>query len=126
MPQTEVMVFREPNGDVPLQEWLGTLKKSNPTVYAKCLQRILALGNFGYELRRPLADPLRDGIYELRIRNSHINYRMLYFFNGKNAVVLTHGLTKEGEVPNTQIDLAVRRKTLVIKQPDKHTADWDA
>lgn len=125
MPQTEVMVFRDSDGTTPLREWLDALKISNESVYAKCLQRILALSDFGYELRRPLADLLRDGIYELRIRNSHINYRMLYFFSGKNAVVLTHGLTKEGAVPNTQIDLAVRRRAMVNKHPDKHTADWE-
>jgi hypothetical protein len=39
------------------------------------------------ELRRPEADYLQDGIYELRVGFQHVNYRMLYFFYKNIAVV---------------------------------------
>lgn len=38
---------------------------------------------------------------------------MLYFFAGKVVVVVSHGLTKEREVPPLEIDHAVERKRLV-------------
>ena len=41
----------------------------------------------------------RLGIYELRVRLRTTNCRMLYFFHGRVAAVLAHGLVKEGEVP---------------------------
>ena len=41
----------------------------------------------GHELRRPEADLLRDNIYELRIGLQGINYRILYFFHGKQAAL---------------------------------------
>lgn len=64
MPQTEVFFFREPtDGSVPLLEWFDGLPAK---VQAKCIERIDRLGELGHELRRPEADFLRDGIYELR------------------------------------------------------------
>jgi len=38
---------------------------------------------------------------------------MLYCFAGRAVVVLSHGLTKEREVPSREIDLAVDRKKKV-------------
>ncbi len=64
MAQTEVFFFREPKNDlVPLLEWLDELPLK---VQAKCIERIDRLGELGHELRRPEADFLQDGIYELR------------------------------------------------------------
>jgi phage-related protein len=124
MPQTAVRLFREADGRIPLTDWLDNLEESEPKAFRKCLQRILLLEQFGYELRRPLADTLRDGIYELRIRHGNVHYRILYFFFGPNLACLSHGLTKEGKVPDADIDLAVKRKKLVQQNPDKYTAEW--
>ena len=46
---------------------------------------------------------------------------MLYFFAGKAVVVVSHGLTKEREVPTRQIDLAVERKKKVAADFDRFT-----
>ncbi len=54
----------------------------------------------GHELRRPLADFLRDGIHELRVRKGRVNYRILYFFHGRNLPILGHALTKEEADPS--------------------------
>ncbi len=74
----------------------------------------------GHELRRPEADLLRDGIHELRVRQGRVNFRMLYFFHGGNAVI-SHGLTKEDAVPDVEIDRALRRKAQFENDPKKHT-----
>jgi hypothetical protein len=94
--------------------------------YAKCLQRVLQLAQLGHELRRPLADTLRDGIHELRAKRGRVQYRILYFFHGRNVAVLSHGLTKEGTVPVAEIDKAAARKARVEQNPDKHTAELEA
>ena len=119
MAQTEVFFFREPKDEsVPLLEWLDQL----PTkVKAKCTERIDRLGELGHELRRPEADFLRDGIYELRTSYQGVHYRMLYFFAGKAVVVLSHGLTKEREVRPREIDQAVERKRMVEADFEKFT-----
>ncbi len=125
MPQTVIRLFRAANGAVPLKEWLDELEEREPRAYQKCLQRILLLSNFGSELRRPLADMLRDGIRELRARCGTVQYRILYFFCGQNVACLSHGITKEDKVPDEDIEAALRRKRLVARDLDKYTADWE-
>ena len=46
---------------------------------------------------------------------------MLYFFHGRVAVVVSHGLMKEKAVPPRDIDLAVKRKARFEEKPDWHT-----
>ncbi len=125
MPQTAIRVFRDADGTTPLTEWLDELEESEPRAYAKCLAFILLLSQLGYQLRRPHADTLGDGIHELRIRVGTVNYRILYFFMGANIACLSHGFTKESKVPNDEIDLAVHRKRLVERDPNKYTAEWE-
>ncbi len=125
MPQTEVRVFKATDGSVPLEDWLNELESSQPRAYAKCVHAILELSRLGYELRRPMADSLRDGICELRVKLKRVHYRLLYFFHGRNVVVLSHGFTKEAEVPKPEIDRAIRNKLLVEQNAARHTAEWE-
>ncbi len=118
MPRTRVVFFRETNGTVPMLAWLDSL----PTkALDKCRVRIGRLEELGHELRRPEADYLRDGIYELRVRFGTRNYRMLYFFHGNIAAVLTHGLAKEQRVPIADIQRAIRAKLKFVNDPRRHT-----
>ena len=111
MLQTEVFFFREPhNESVPLLDWLDGLPVK---VQAKCIERIDRLAAMGHELRRPEADYLAEGVYELRASYQGVHYRMLYFFAGKSVVVVSHGLSKKQVVPPREIALAIRRKKSV-------------
>ena len=83
--------------------------------------QLSGLPSFGYELRRPLADMLRNGVYELRIRKGRVNYRILYFFHGKDTAILGHALTKEDRVPPAEIERAMRRKQAFEASPSSHT-----
>ena len=83
--------------------------------------RIRRLVELGYELRRPEADLLRDGIYELRARLGAVNYRILYFFHGRNVAVLAHAITKENEIAVVEINRAVERKRAFVASPIVHT-----
>ena len=75
----------------------------------------------GHELRRPESDFLRDGIYELRVGLRGINYRMLYFFHGQAAVVLSHGLVKERAVPPLEIGKAIERRRQFESNPKQYS-----
>jgi phage-related protein len=79
VPRTTVVLYSEEDGACPFLEWLDELPVK---AQAKCLLRLERLRELGHELRRPEADFLRDGIYELRISLRHIQYRILYFFHG--------------------------------------------
>lgn len=102
-------------------EWLKELRKMDTVAYQKCVAVVARLAEVGFELRRPTADLLRDGIYELRAKKGHVNYRLLYFFHGRNVAIVAHDLTKEGVVPVADIDRAVRRKQAFEAKPERHT-----
>jgi len=118
MPRTNVWLYRDDEGTVPLLEWLDGLPQK---VRDKCRIKIERLKELGYELRRPEADYLRDGIYELRVKFQRVNYRMLYFFHRDIAAVLSHGLVKERQVPTKQIGRAVEHRLKFEKDPEIHT-----
>ncbi len=118
MPSVEVVFYQEDDGTVPLLEWLDKLPAK---VQDKCRAQIERLKAQGHELRRPAADYLGEDIYELRVRWQSVNYRMLYFFHGRVAAVLSHGLTKERRVPPREIAQARANKRKFEEHPDVHT-----
>lgn len=125
MPQTKVVFYRESDGSVPVKLWLEALHRENPRAFAKCVARIQLLAGLGYELRRPHADVLRDGIHELRARRGRVNYRILYFFHGNGTAVLSCGLKKEGEVPEIEIVRTLKRKQALESNPSIHILEED-
>ena len=121
MPRIEVILFAEEDRSCPLLRWLDSIPSK---AQDKCIVRIERLAEMGHELHRPEADYLRNKIYELRVAFTRIQYRMLYFFHEEKAVI-SHGLIKEKVVPPKEIDLAISRKELFAKEPDKHTYKED-
>jgi phage-related protein len=123
MPKTNVIFFKEDDGGVPIIDWLDELPDK---AQDKCLAKLKRLEDLGHELRRPEADLLRDGIHELRIGLQGLNYRILYFFHGREAVVISHGLVKERVVPPREIDRAAERKGRFEADPKRHTFSPEA
>ncbi|MEN6335036.1 MAG: type II toxin-antitoxin system RelE/ParE family toxin [Phycisphaerales bacterium] len=118
MPRTSVVIYRELDGSVPLLDWLD---KTPEKVRTKCVTLIELLSERGFDLRRPFCDSLEDGVYELRARGGNVHYRILYGFVGKNIVLLSHGCSKEKEVPPKEIRRAVRNLENYRQNPDDHT-----
>ena len=122
MPATEVLLYQEQDGTIPVLNWLQELQRRNQQAFEKCLFLLDLLEEFGHEMRRPRADLLRDGVYELRTEVRKVQYRLLYGFVGKDIAVVAHALTKRGKVPDRDIDLAATRLERVRRLPEKHTA----
>jgi hypothetical protein len=80
VPTTEVFFFKDADGSVPVLEWLDSIRARDERAFKKCFGLIRLLEQFGHELRRPRADMLRDGVYELRTKVGNVNYRILYGF----------------------------------------------
>ena len=118
VPRTRVALYREEDGSCPFIEWFDKLPAK---VQDKCYLRLERLREVGHELRRPEAEFLRDGIYELRVSLGGVHHRILYFFHGVVAAVVSHGLAKERVVPPKAIDRAVERKKRFEANPAKHT-----
>ena len=77
MPKTTVILYCDADGSCPFLEWLDDQPAK---VQSKCLLRVERLHELGHELRRPEADLLQDGIYELRSSLSGVNYRTCISF----------------------------------------------
>jgi phage-related protein len=117
MPSIEIFFYREDDGTVPLIRWLAGLPAK---ARDKCIAYIGMLRDLGNELRRPQADYLDDGIFELRATRRGIHYRMLYFFHGPGVAVISHGIIKKDKVPGSEIRLAAERKELVESDPERY------
>lgn len=111
-------MYAEKDGSCPFVDWYGELPVK---VQAKCLLRLERLGELGHELRRPEGDYLRDGIHELRLSFQHVQYRILYFFHGRVAAVVSHGIVKQGKVPAEEIERAIQRKKRFETDPSRHS-----
>ena len=125
MPATEVRLFKDASGNEPVREWLDNLNNREPKAYAKCLDRVLQLAERGHDLRRPVCDFLRNGIYELRLKVEKVHYRILYFFFDQHCAALAVGIRgKKGKVNEHLIDIAIERREIVEADPDKHTSTF--
>ena len=99
-----VYYFIDEDGCKPVKEFIDSLtEKEQAKVYAY----ISELKNQGNNLRRPMADYLRDGIYELRPRDN----RIFYFFYLRDRVVLVHAIKKHvKKIPEHDLKLCIKRK----------------
>ncbi len=127
MPAIEVRTFSKSSTDIPLMIWLEQVKKRDRKAYDLCLYRTLRLSELGHQLNQNRSESayLEDGIYELRIKSKHVNYRILYWFHNNKFACLSHGFTKEARVPPQQIATALKNKALVEQDPDKYTTTFD-
>ena len=121
MPPTELLFYMDQRGNVPVLDWLTRLDARDPRAADKCAARLERLAALGHELRRPEADYLGDGLFELRARHGTVNYRMIYFFHGKHTAVLVEGLVKKDRVPTAAMARSLRRKLVFERDPSAHT-----
>lgn len=104
-----LIFFRQSRGDEPVREFLRSLPKAARIEAGAALTDLERLGP---ALRRPDADFLAEGIYELRFRALRVEYRILYFF-AEDRVVLAHGFMKKTTaVPKREFEKAATRRGL--------------
>ena len=104
----DIEFYDTEEGSCPVQEYLDTLE---PKLLAKTLRTIDLLETNGTKLRMPFSEHIKDGIFELRAKQSSDITRILYFFYVGNTAVLTNGFTKKTrKTPKNQIELASKYK----------------
>ncbi len=101
----ELKFYEKPDGECQVRDYLRSGGKALSAKAGSILRR---LQEKGPRIRRPEADYLRDGIFELRIKVERNQHRILYFFNG-GAIVLTNAFLKSSrQVPREEIDRATK------------------
>lgn len=104
----EIEFYESPNGECPTQEFLRSLHKKDELPYV--MRKIDLLAEFGYQLHRPHADYLKDGIYELRIPVKNKQFRLLYFYFYQDKIIISHGVQKEAKVKASDIEKAKKNR----------------
>ena len=103
----DLYYFVDHRGKAPVEEFIISLPaKERSKVFAY----IHKLQHEGYNLRRPMADYLGNGIYELRPKAN----RIFFFFFLKDSIVLLHAIRKKTyAVPSSDLELCLKRKAQV-------------
>ncbi len=109
-----VIFYRSASGKCAIEEFIEDL----PVEDAKeIVASVAALREVGNRARRPLADYLEDGIYELRARRLKKQFRVLYTFAGRQTILLLTGFIKKSKaVPASKIKKAKALKNDYLKR----------
>ena len=102
----KVVYFRGASGRSPIEDFIDGLEDEEQV---ETTVGIDMLRSHGANLGRPVVAPLGKGLWELRIR-SRRQLRILYFLHtGKTCVLLHAFMKKTREVPQSEIQIALRR-----------------
>jgi phage-related protein len=102
-----LIFYTAERGDSPLDDFLDGLDKKSR---AKVAVYLSLLEEQGPNLKRPYADIVRGKIRELRIHHSSNQYRILYFFQLFDQIVLLHAFSKKTQqLRKKDIDIAEKR-----------------
>ncbi|MDP3042422.1 MAG: type II toxin-antitoxin system RelE/ParE family toxin [Candidatus Omnitrophota bacterium] len=99
-----VCYFVDKDGCKPVKEFIHSLTQKEQTKVYAYIRELKEQGN---NLRRPMADYLEDGIYELRPKDN----RIFYFFYLRDRAILVHAIKKHvKKVPENDLRLCIKRK----------------
>ena len=108
-----IYYFVDERGNAPVSDFIKSLPLKER---AKVFAYIAELKKQGNNLRRPIADYLEDGIYELRPRDN----RIFYFFYLKSSAVLIHAIKKKTKaIPKNDLKLCLKRKREIESEYSK-------
>jgi phage-related protein len=102
-----VCFFIDERGNNPVREFIENLPVKERAKVAAYLEELKIQG---HNLRRPIADYLGEGIYELRPRDNRIFY---FFFLRENAVLVHAMRKKTDKIPEGDLELCRKRKQQV-------------
>ena len=94
MPNWEIYYYKNKKGDEPVREFIESHRLKDQV---KIFDWIARLEELGPNAMRPLVDYLGDKIYELRIKLSDTETRILYFYMFKDCIILADSWNKKKE-----------------------------
>ena len=113
-----IYYFIDDRGKNPVREFVVKLPKNERT---KILAYLKELKGQGHNLRRPMADYLGHGIYELRPKDN----RIFYFFYIRNNVVLLHAIKKRTDkILSGDLQSCLNRK-FIVEQSGENLEEID-
>ncbi len=99
--------YRTLKGNEPVREWLLKLDREDRKNVGKDIQKV----EWGWPIGMPYSKPLGHGLYEVRSDISNKRIARVIFLIKNNRMVLLHGFVKKSQKsPQTDLDLAKKRK----------------
>ena len=118
MPQIEILIYRADDGGPLFVHWLNSLQ-TTPVIAA--LPVWPSWKNMDTSCDGPMPRIPGRASTSLRVKYGRVNYRMLDFFHGRDAAVVSHGFAKERLIPPGEIKLALERKQDFERDSERHT-----
>ena len=113
----QVIFYGDERGNKPVQEFIDSLSLKTQSKILKFVRLLKEQGPF---LRRPFADKLVGKLYELRVRFSSDNIRIIYYFFLGDKIILLHAFRKKDWAINVEdIKLSERRMKDFINHYEK-------
>jgi phage-related protein len=99
--------YMDNKSNTPVLEFIKALPKQERAKFKAYIQE---LKYHGHNLRRPMADYLGQGIYELRPKDN----RIFYFFYLRNNIVFVHAIRKKtNKIPEVDLEICLKRKDII-------------
>lgn len=113
----EIEFYEQPGGGCPVQEFLDSLDKERELPH---VMFVFSLGEEkGNKLGLPHSRPLREGLFEYRVRANRKLFRFPYFFDHGN-IVITHGLIKKTDkLPKGELEKAKKYRSSYLERRRK-------
>lgn len=114
MKKVRCIYYETLSGRQPVKEFVDNLCVGTQAKFFNVLE---LLEDYGKNLMRPHAAPVRDGIYELRFVGKEGHVRILYFFYDGITAIFVHAIVKKTQkLLKKDIELAIRRKNEYFKK----------
>ena len=96
-----------PSGREPVREWLKGLSDADRKIVGEDISKV----EFGWPVGMPVCGALGDGLWEVRsdITQGRIS-RVLFCIHGGRMVLLHGFIKKTQKTPQSDLDLAMKRK----------------
>ena len=121
MSSVTIVYFIDGRGHSPVEKWLDGLPDK---ARDKCYAKLEMLEEYGPEIGMPTVKPLRDKIFEVRAQSFGNQYRILFTVCTGRIALLAHAILKKTrEVPNKDIDIALKRKAIYEKSLKKRRSN---
>lgn len=107
--------YETEDGVITVKEFIDAIEDKK--LKAKVLKDIELLNQYGTALKKPHVDYLKDGIWELRTKQSTNIARTLYFTFSGQKIILLHGFIKKTQkTPASEIEHAIKNKEDYIRR----------
>ena len=104
----QVELYEKENGEKPVATFIKSLDLKLRLSTVALIDKLEILGN---NITEPFSKHIKDGVFELRIKQSTNIARVFYFFQVGKKIILTNGFVKKTQkTPKTELTKALEYK----------------